>query len=547
MNRGLLGFPVGVADPGPRAFPAGPIGGYEGLHDAPRGRGLYSPDNPLRDAFLVLDAAQYDGSNWWRNVGTAGEKLNAEILSGATYFPVWLAPTEAPYFFSSGGNSYLYVDDEASFHPTTTLDYRAAFTMQQWSGLPASTYVGGQYQPSGNLRSWRLAYGTTGVPWLGTSDDGATVVQTNLPINSSTRMWELLGFEDGDDGQVLCVRVVWTSAGTADFYCKASTPLTAYDDCADDTGWTQVGTQQTATTSLYDTTTWFGPFGDGGGNSLNKAKNYAALLIVDGSTVFDFDSRSDLTTEATSSFTAKSGQTVTINKSGGSGLRSDVVMPSGLPRFLFGTDRYMKIASDPRHALMPGVPLCGMVVVRGHQTYPGRILWRAGNRNGPQVYGSHMPGGWGLGSAAGSDPRFRFFAEGQVEATGNWRADSLGSVTTLSEWLRPLVGFFGRTCAPEVARTNQSGSGASSATRFFNQAQDRLYARHSEALSSEQVDSTANLFFPGGGPADGPLWIGTAGKSGYYDFSLFMVALWNRPLSLGEMEWLGDWMLARCP
>lgn len=270
-----------------------------------------------------------------------GVGLDAQLGSttGAdTNDPLWLPGAGAGYAYCTGGSAtnYLTIPDAAAQNPTTSLDVRVAVTPADWT--PASnTYYAGKYTTSGSQRAWRLGVETTGKLLFATDATGASPLTATSSVASALT-----------DASLGLIRAVWAAATpSVTFYTKASTEATAYADLVSDSGWTQLGTTITGATvaaSIFDSSSTVA-FGGAGEGVSGEGRLYAAVLKVDGALVAGIDMATDCTSGAASSFTATTGQTVTVDRftSG----RKTALVPSGSrPRYLFGTNDYMEVADS---------------------------------------------------------------------------------------------------------------------------------------------------------------------------------------------------------
>jgi hypothetical protein len=113
----------------------------------------------------------------------------------------------------------------------------------------------------------------------------------------------------------------------------------------DGVSWTQLGATVTTAgvTSIFNSTTNVKVGSTFLGGTFTAGKMYRAQIFngIDGTKVLDVDT-SQITSGAATSFTALTGQTVTINR-GVAGTKSVAVVS---PVWLFGTDDYMEVADN---------------------------------------------------------------------------------------------------------------------------------------------------------------------------------------------------------
>jgi hypothetical protein len=267
------------------------------------------------------------------NLGTGGAALNG--LNGSTagadsndaLFLDWPGDNQGNYVYLPGvASNNMSVPDEAALDITGDIDIRVRVAMDDWT--PATfVMLFGKY--TANQRSYGFLLSTSGVFRFVWTTNGSTEI-----FRDSTVATGLL------DGSIKWVRV------TLDVDNGASGHDVRFFLSDDGSAWTQLGSTITTagTTSIYSGTSPAG-VGDGSGvGSVNPAgKFYRAQVLngIGGTTVLDIDT-SVITTGAATSFTAVTGQTVTINRST-TGRKSVAVCQ---PTWLFGTNNYMEVANN---------------------------------------------------------------------------------------------------------------------------------------------------------------------------------------------------------
>jgi hypothetical protein len=273
------------------------------------------------------------------NLGTGGSALDAQFGSttGAdSNDPTVLSHTGVNYLYLPGvtGN-YATIPDPAVFAGATQLDVRAWVAADDWTPASVNVLLAQSAVASECFRLYIAHTGPAGRLMLQTSTDGtATVVAPSSAVPTIT------------DASALGVRATWRSSdGRVQFFTK---PVTTQAELSSHTGWTQLGTDQLGVTGpLFNSTSLLGI----GGNSATGSEPYSgktfgvwAATTIDGSAAVDIDF-TRLSTGAETSFTATTGQTVTINRST-SGRKAAVVVR---PTILLGTDDYFEV---PDNALL---------------------------------------------------------------------------------------------------------------------------------------------------------------------------------------------------
>lgn len=279
------------------------------------------------------------------NAGTAGALLPLTVGSttGAdSNDPLFLAKavSDPAYVYLPGVNgNYLSVPSSAPLQITGDIDLRAYAAMDTW--VPsASTYLLRRDDGDPN-RHFRLTVETTGKIMLTYYPTGSVASAVYATSSVAT------GITAGAAKWVRATLTVNNGASGSDvkFYLSD-----------DGVTWTQLGTTVTTagaftfpaiTAALY--------VSYNGGALAGKVYRTQILNGINGTTVLDVDT-SVLTSGSATSFAAKTGQTVTINRST-SGRKSVAVVA---PVWLFGTDDYMEVNNrwvdgTTRCVYLPGV------------------------------------------------------------------------------------------------------------------------------------------------------------------------------------------------
>jgi hypothetical protein len=261
------------------------------------------------------------------NLGNAGSLLPITLGSSTAIDsndPKFLDHTGTNYVYTPGvASNFLSVPDEDALDITGDIDLRWYGALDDWTpaalSCVLSKWVAGQL-------SYTLNVTTTGALQLFWTTDGTTSINKTSTANIAVA-----------DGSLLWVRA------TLDVDNTASGNDVKFFTSTNGTTWTQLGTTVTTAgvTSIYSGTALVNINAASAGAAQSLAgKAYRAQILdgIDGTTVLDVDT-SVITTGAATSFTAVTGQTVTINRST-SGRKTVAVTQ---PTWLFGTDDYMEV------------------------------------------------------------------------------------------------------------------------------------------------------------------------------------------------------------
>jgi hypothetical protein len=203
------------------------------------------------------------------------------------------------YLDGVAGN-YLSVPDASNLDITGDIDLRAYVALDDWTPAAASATLISKYITTGNQRSYRLQVATNGTLQLtwsaaGTAASG-TVGSTVAPtIADGSPLW-VRATLDVDNG---------ASGNTATFYTST-----------DGSSWTQLGSPvvTAGVTSIYAGTAIL-EIGASEAGSLLAGKLYRAQVLngIGGTTVLDVNIATDYSSSRLDTFTATTGQTVTVN------------------------------------------------------------------------------------------------------------------------------------------------------------------------------------------------------------------------------------------
>ena len=281
----------------------------------------------LKQAVYWIDAAQSDNSDQvLDNQGWGAPALTTQLGSSAS------ADSNDPKFLDFVGINYVYLPgiinnfistpDATALDITGDIDLRAYVACDDWTPASNGRFITKYNGIDGNY-SFAFGINTSGLLTLEISPDGTVASISSVTSSVAPTI---------SDGAALWVRATYrTSDGRVQFFTSA-----------DGITYTQLGTDQTsAAASIFNSVSnvEFGTSNVGSGN-LIAMKYYRAQILngIDGTKVLDVDT-SVITAGAATSFTALTGQTVTINR-GASGRKSVAVVH---PVWLFGTDDYMEV------------------------------------------------------------------------------------------------------------------------------------------------------------------------------------------------------------
>ena len=267
-----------------------------GIGTAAGGGGAFTPAR--LDPVLWLDTATQLASDTqaWRNLGTGGADLDAQAGSAGR---AELRGVAGLVLTGLSGN-YASTPDAAALDITNDLDVRVRVAMSDWTPSSNQTFIG-KYSATSQI-SWYLWANTNGTLRFGVAADGVN----DFSVNSTVAT----GVSDGD---AAWVRVTFES-GSVKFF-------TAPDSATVPSSWTQLGSTLTmggSVTSIFNSTSALQI-----GVDLPASNRWLAGRMfrtqvrsgIGGTVAFD----ADFTVPAaySTSFTATTGQTVTINATSG--------------------------------------------------------------------------------------------------------------------------------------------------------------------------------------------------------------------------------------
>lgn len=318
-----------------------------------------SGEDVLNDAVFWVDAGRSFISNGaLTNLGTGGSALNAVFgnSTGSDSFdPALLTHTGTNYLYLPGlASNYASRPDDPVLDITGDIEIVMRVAPDSWSPT-AEQYLVAKYFTTTSQRSFALSMTATGRLAFRNSVDG---------INAIYRESAISGFTAGT--------AYWIKV-TLDVDTGSNTNLTTFSYAADQTtepsSWTTLSS--TTTTSPVTTTTSIHSGSaalevgsiTSGVNSL-AGKVYRAIVRngIGGTTVFDADFTTGITSGAQNTFTESSANaaTVTINRAT-SGRKSVAVVR---PILLFGTDDYLEVADNDLLDFGASDSFTALVVVR---------------------------------------------------------------------------------------------------------------------------------------------------------------------------------------
>lgn len=268
------------------------------------------------------------------NLGTGGADLNGQngsttsADSNDALFLDWPGDNAGNYVYNPGtSGNYLRVLDEAALDITGDIDIRMFLAADDWTPSAGGRLVS-KWIATGNQRSYGLSLNSDGTLVLSWSSDGSATLSATSTVAT--------GIADGS--------ARWIRA-TLDVDNGASGRNIQFFLSDDGVTWTQLGSTvtQANVTSIFSSTSQVTFGGSPPLGTYVACKIYRVQILngIAGTTVLDIDT-SVMTSGAATSFTARTGQTVTIfRKTSG---RKSVAVVS--PVWLFGTDDYIEVADN---------------------------------------------------------------------------------------------------------------------------------------------------------------------------------------------------------
>jgi hypothetical protein len=275
----------------------------------------------------------------------AGDLIDLQLGSSdrvaTTNDPLFLAPDVLGYVYLPGvASNFLSVPDEAALDLSGDCDLRFFISMDDWTPSSETVLV-----TKGGTGASNFAYnvrirtnGTIRWSWSTTGSDATSVDSTvTTGVTDGSGKWVRVTF-DADNG---------ASGNDAKFFLSD-----------DGVTWTQLGSTVTTAgvVTIFNSASVL-RFGQAATvNSFLAGKFYRAQIysdLTETNKVLDIDCDA-ITDGSATSFTALTGQTVTINRSTAG--RKSVAVPrrngGGRSLFLFGNDDYMECVKDWQHQLL---------------------------------------------------------------------------------------------------------------------------------------------------------------------------------------------------
>ena len=285
----------------------------------------------LSGALVAFDERRADPTV---NLGTLGSA--GDVAYTGT---VRLAPSSTAYVRLPGvGGNNLSVPDEVALDITGDIEIVRRVAMADWTPAVAGQALLNKGSGSGTGGGYSVEITPGGAMALRWHDSGGTlrtrtssaVIPGAVAVNG-TALW-LKWTLDVDNG---------ASGHDVRFWYAA-------DQSSEPSSWTQLGTTST-TAGVTNIAANAQPLLIGTANPLYaldlNAVEYRAIVRngIGGSTALDVDT-SVLTDEGATSFTATTGQTVTINRSTGATYKTEVVVPNTGSRLFNGTSDFGEVA-----------------------------------------------------------------------------------------------------------------------------------------------------------------------------------------------------------
>ena len=442
-----------------------------------------SGEDVLNDAVLWLDASRsVAGENTMVNYGKGGSALNAQYGSTGgsdTNDPLLLTHAGTNYLYLPGPNSnYASTPSAAPLDVTGDLEVVLRVASDDWT--PATQYVLISKRSATNL-SWQLSLITTGV--IQFSFNNGTV---NLFADSAMTAGTPL--TDGTAYWIRFRRVASTGAVTLESAPDQPTEPSSYTQT-----WTSSGTRTAGAMAAQAVELAVGASRGGIVSDCAQAKFYRAIVRngIGGTTVFDANFTTGITSGGQTTFTESSANaaTVTINRAT-SGRKSVAVVR---PVLLFGTDDYLEVADNDLLDFGAAEPFTVLAVHRQWATFVG---------SGSVVMKKTATGatgvGWALRSGAGTPAQVIF------------------------------DGYDGTTVAVPASPSRTAGAtsitiGLASTTQFTT-----YLGNTAGTPATRPPNSIANSEVMRVGRASGV-------TTSYNDMELVAVAVWRRVLSTNEI------------
>lgn len=434
------------------------------------------------------------------NLGTLGLAAPGRPGSGTgvdTNDPIWLQHTGTNYLYLPGATgNYASVPDPTQLAAATELDVRIAIAADDWTPSGASILCAQGPSNTASTLGFVFYRNTDGTLQFATSDGATRTDAAASSLNLATNV----------DGSLLAVRVTWRSSdGRVQYWWKVTTGPTAASDTASNTGWTSLGADRTAGTVALNNPAEalsLGAYNTGNNPTAGKIYVGQVATTIDGVPFLTVDFTTGITSGGATSFTATTGQTVTINRST-SGRKSVAVVK---PVWLFGTDDFMEFPDQPEFNFGASESFSVVMAVRrwttltNQQTFMAKVRTVAGVDNEP---------GWLLRAGFSTGAKVSFSVQDTVKAN-KAEAESSNSMTSGSVSLMAAV----RNVASDTVSVTFDGT------------------------TTSVTDTTTGSF-----SNDLAVRIGRLASSGtsYADMEFFGAAVFRRALSAAEITTLNDY------
>jgi hypothetical protein len=291
-----------------------------------------SGEDVLNDAVFWVDAGRSSVSNGaLTNLGTGGSALNA-VFGNSTgvdsFDPALLTHTGTNYLHLPGGSNWATTPDAAALDITGDLEIVVRVALSDYT--PTANQILCSKRATGQY-SWQFFIGnTTGPLTLTVTGDGTTAIQSQSVTPTAGT------FVDGTTYWFRTTRTASTGVCTWQY---------AADQTTEPTSWaTLAANVNGASGNIFSGTAALDVGGIAGGSMDGRFYRCIVRNGIGGTTVFDADFTTGITSGAQTTFTESSANaaTVTINRAT-SGRKSVAVTR---PILLFGTDDYLEVADN---------------------------------------------------------------------------------------------------------------------------------------------------------------------------------------------------------
>jgi hypothetical protein len=448
-----------------------------------------SGEDVLNDAVFWVDAGRSSvSSGALTNLGTGGSALNAVFgnTTGTDSFdPALLTHTGTNYLYLPGvTTNYSSTPDAAALDVTGDIEIVMRVAPDSWTPT-AEQYLVGKYFTTTSQRSFALSMTTTGRLALRNSVDG---------INGIYRESAVSGLSAG---------IAYWIKVTLDVDTGSNTNLATFSYAADQTtepsSWTTLSSTTTTVPATTTTSIYSGSAALEVGSIVSGANSLAGKVYrcivrngIDGTTVFDADFTTGITSGAQTTFTESSANaaTVTINRAT-SGRKSVAVVR---PILLFGTDDYLEVADNNLLDFGASEPFTAMVATRQWATITSQgvpIAKKTGNGS--------TGTGWLIRNGVGTPADTVFDTYDGTTATNRTMPTSKTSGT-----LAILTGV----------------ASASQLTAYYNGTASAATTRQAGSYANSEVMRIGRL---------------SGASTQYVDMELVAAAVWRRALNANEI------------